>query len=120
MKRLRITVEGKVYEVVVEVLDESGASVALPAPMGLTAPATPTPAAAQEGGSGVVGSPLAGVVVSIQVQPGQQVAKGDQLLIISAMKMNTYVYAPADGRVDEILVKPGDTIEEGRALIRIG
>jgi biotin carboxyl carrier protein len=128
MKKLRVTVEGKVYEVLVELLDETGA----PAPAATPAPApAPTPAAlapmaapaaakpAVAGGAGDIPSPLAGKVVSIDVTVGQAVAEGAQVATVEAMKMNTYIYAPRAGTVSAILVNPGDGVEEGAPLLRV-
>jgi biotin carboxyl carrier protein len=127
MKKLRVTVEGKVYEVIVEILDEPGAAAAAPAtlaaPSGL-APVTPAPisrpSAPAASASGDIPSPLAGKVVSIDVQVGQTVEEGAQLATVEAMKMNTYIYAPRSGTVAAILVTPGDGVEEGAALLRLG
>lgn len=128
MKKLRVTVEGKAYEVLVEILDEPGLQAAAPRPVvaAPTAPAaasspaitsTPAPAAS---GPGDVPSPLAGKIVSIDVKIGQQVEEGAQVATVEAMKMNTYIYAPKAGAVSAILVNPGDGVEEGTALLRIG
>ena len=128
MKKLRVTVEGKAYEVLVEILDE-GAPAATPAPAAAapavqpvtasapaTAPAaTPAPAAR----TGDVVSPLAGKLVSIDVKVGQTVEEGAQVATVEAMKMNTYIYAPKTGQVAAILATPGDGVEEGTALLRI-
>ncbi len=65
-------------------------------------------------------SPLAGKVVSIDVKLGQTVEVGAQVATVEAMKMNTYIYAPKSGAVSAILVNPGDGVEEGTALLRIG
>jgi biotin carboxyl carrier protein len=126
MKTLRITVSGQVFEVGVEVLDE-GQPAVRPRPAGrrgganvgeapAAVPATPKGPAA----SGAVPSPLAGTVVSITVKPGQEVKSGDNLVVLEAMKMNTFVNATADGTVKEILVKPGDAVEEGEGLLVMG
>jgi len=123
MKKLRVTVDGKAYDVVVEVLDEpvqhEPRRVAWSAPVASAHVDAPglhgkTPAA-----SGAVPSPLAGKVVSIEVQPGQQVETNQQLLTLEAMKMNTYVFAPHAGTVEEIMVAPGDAVEEGHGLVRL-
>ncbi len=131
MKKLRVTVEGKVYEVLVEMLDEADKSAPSPAPAAnrpvasasVSAPAPAAPAAparaAASGGAGDVPSPLSGKIVSIDVKVGQSVAEGAQLATIEAMKMNTYIFAPKAGRIDAILVNPGDGVEEGTALLRI-
>ena len=44
-------------------------------------------------------------------------AEGDQLMVLEAMKMNTYIYAPQAGNIANILVSEGDTVEEGQALV---
>ncbi len=128
MKKLRITVEGKVYEVVVEMVEGDDlvpARSRAPETQGAVSPlqavtmAAPvvTASTGADAPAGAVPSPLAGKVVSIQVQAGQQIAKGEQLLTIEAMKMNTFINAPADGRVGKILVAPGDAVEEGQGLV---
>jgi biotin carboxyl carrier protein len=66
-----------------------------------------------------VQSPLAGWVVGIDVEPGQQVAAGDRLLTLEAMKMNTFVTAPSGGKVAEVLVAKGVAVEQGQVLVRI-
>lgn len=125
MKKLKITVEGKTYDVSVEIIDEghpapSGPTTAAPVAASSVGPA-PAPAApaAQAAGPGLVPCPLAGKVVSVEVKVGQQVNAGDQLVVLEAMKMNTYVTAPAGGTVAEVLVTAGDAAEEGQALVRI-
>lgn len=61
-------------------------------------------------------SPLSAVVISIDVKPGQAVKSGEKLITLEAMKMNTFVTAPADGTVKEIHVAAGDSVEEGQLL----
>lgn len=130
MKKLRITVEGKAYDVLVEMLDSTPATAASP-PVSSSAPApavalpAPAPVSAPlsspgAGGPGDVISPLAGKVVSIDVALSQSVAEGAQVATMEAMKMNTYLYAPKAGVVAAILVTPGDGVEEGSVVLRIG
>jgi biotin carboxyl carrier protein len=126
MKKLRVTVEGKTYDVVVEILDAGTASAAVaPAPSpsvssaSVAAPAAaPVPARAA-GGTGDVRSPLAGKIVSIDVKVGQSVEEGAQVATVEAMKMNTYIFAPKAGRVTAVLANPGDGVEEGTVLLQI-
>lgn len=129
MKKLRITVEGKAYEVLVETLDASSSAASaatatsahLPAATPVFAPAAPV--AKQSGaatGPGVVNCPLSGKVVTVDVKVGDAVTPEQALLTIEAMKMNTYIYAPQGGTVTEVLVKAGDSVEEGSVLIRLG
>lgn len=126
MKRLRITVEGKAYDVTVEVLDEkkSGgpapvAAASLSSSQATPAPSPAPPAAGSEAGPGMVPSPLAAKVVSLSVKVGDRVEQGQQLVVLEAMKMNTFVMAPAAGRIAQILVKADDAVEEGQPLIKL-
>lgn len=127
IKKLRISVEGKSYDVEVELLDEGGvpapsrsiggnrgARVSAPA----SAPAPPAaPVAAGEAGD--VTSPLGAVVVSLDVAVGDAVTEGQKVVTLEAMKMNTIVNAPAAGKVTAIHVKAGDGVEEGQKLLTI-
>lgn len=130
MKKLRVTVDGTPYDVLVEIIDDGSDPAFAPARPSahpahiesahvsappVSAPAHRAPAAA----IGDVPSPLAGKVVSIDVKIGQKVEANTQLLTLEAMKMNTYVFAPAAGTVGEILVAPGDATEEGQVLVRL-
>jgi biotin carboxyl carrier protein len=114
MKKLRVNVEGKSYDVTVELLGE-GAAVQLP--VGPSAKA-PTPVSSAGEGEPVP-SPLAGKVVSIAVSNGQRVSEGDELMILEAMKMNTHVYAPQSGTIESIQIQAGDSVEEGQSLVII-
>jgi biotin carboxyl carrier protein len=123
MKKLRVTVDGKVYEVLVEILGDapSAGAPAVPVAPVSNAPVAPAPAPAPAPSTdaGAIVSPLAGKVVSIDVQPGQTLAEGAQVATIEAMKMNTYIYAPKAGRVSEVLAQAGDAVAEGAVLLRL-
>jgi len=125
-KQFRITLNGKTYEVVAEILGEesnvAAAGAARPArSAGAAAVAPPpeAPAAAAAAGSGSVPSPLAGKVVSIDVAIGAQVRAGQQIMTLEAMKMNTVVSSPNAGTVRAVHVAAGDSVEEGQALLTI-
>jgi pyruvate carboxylase len=64
-------------------------------------------------------APIPGLIASIAVSVGHKVAKGDKLLMMEAMKMQTTVSAPLDGVVEEINVALGDTVESKDLLIRL-
>jgi pyruvate carboxylase len=66
-----------------------------------------------------VGAPIPGLVASIAVSVGQKVSKGDKLLMMEAMKMQTTVTAPADGVVAELLCALGETVESKDLLVRL-
>lgn len=129
MKKLRVTVDGKVFNVTVEILDTPASPVptklspAAPVPAVEAAPvvvAAPVAVAKTAGGPGEVLSPLAGKVVSIDVKVGQDVDEGQQVATIEAMKMNTYVFAPKAGKVSAVVAAAGTAVEEGGCLLVIG
>jgi biotin carboxyl carrier protein len=128
-KQLRVTVEGKTYDVTVELLDDGGAKAPPPgkpargavrsASVDTPVQAAPKPKAAPASEDGSVLSPLAGKVVSIDVEVGAEVEEGDQLMTLEAMKMNTMVYAPTGGTLAKVLVEEGSAVEEGQPLLVI-
>jgi acetyl/propionyl-CoA carboxylase alpha subunit/acetyl-CoA carboxylase carboxyltransferase component len=84
-----------------------------------TASAAEVPPGAAEVPPGhvAVAAPLAGTVVSVAVAPGDQVATGDELLVVEAMKMEHELRAQAAGLVREVLVTPGVTVAAGHVLV---
>ena len=132
MKKLRVTIEGKIYDVLVEVLEDTSAvpqatsvqaAVPLPPavlPVSVAVPESRPAPTAVGSMSGDILCPLTGKVVSIDVKVGDAVQEGVQVATVEAMKMNTYIYASRAGRVVAVLVNPGDGVEEGMALLRIG
>jgi pyruvate carboxylase len=66
-----------------------------------------------------VGAPIPGLIAAIAVTVGHKVAKGDKILMLEAMKMQTTVYAPVDGVVEELPVQLGDTVESKDLLVRL-
>jgi len=132
MKNLKITVNGKTYDVAVEEVDESGAPVAAaPAPAAAPSAApVPAPAAAPvpekepaaapavTGGKPVL-CPMPGTIVNVLVKPGDAVKKGTVLLILEAMKMENEIQAAADGTVASVNVRKGDTINADDVLLTI-
>ncbi len=66
-----------------------------------------------------VGAPIPGVVTSLALSVGAKVAKGEKLMTLEAMKMQTTLYAAADGVVGEILAQVGETVESKDLLLRL-
>jgi len=66
-----------------------------------------------------VKSPVTGIVVEIQKQAGDSCNAGQCLLILESMKMQFNVDAPCTCVVERVLVKAGDTVEEGELLVRV-
>ena len=83
--------------------------------------AAPQPAAAPAavGAGTAVKAPLPGTINDIKVSVGQQVAQGDVLLVLEAMKMQNNIEAEQSGQVTSIVVKQGDTVMEGAVLLTI-
>ncbi len=121
MKNYTITVNGNVYDVVVEEGATSGApATAAPkapkaAPKAAPAPAAAAPAAGAAG-SIKIEAGAAGKVFKIEANVGQAVKKGDAVVIVEAMKMEIPVVAPEDGTVASINVAVGDAVEAGALL----
>ena len=119
-KTVRISFEGKTYDVEVEVLD-SAVAAAPAAPV--AAPAAPAPAAAPAAapvaGGTEVKSPLAGSVFKLKVNVGDTVAANQEVAVIEALKMENPVVAPCAGTVNSISVKETDTVTDGQVLMTI-
>ena len=93
---------------------------AAPAPAPAPAPAAATaPAAAAPAGATTVEAPMPGKILNIKVSEGQAVKFGEVVVIMEAMKMETEIVAPADGTVSKILVKAGDSVDTGAALVAL-
>jgi len=137
IKRLRVTVDGSTYDVLVEVPEESTAAdapapaVSAPSstPVAAAAPAAPPPSApapsapskpSGSSGPGDVPCPLAGRVTAVLVQAGQIVKEGEHLVTLEAMKMNTFVFAPRSGKVTSVRTEVGAVVEENQVLVTIG
>ena len=120
MKNYTTTVNGSVYDVVVEEGATSGApAAAAPAAPRAVPKAAPAPAAtpaAGAAGSVKIEAGAAGKVFKIEANVGQAVKKGDAVVIVEAMKMEIPVVAPQDGTVASINVAVGDAVEAGALL----
>ncbi|MFD1880938.1 biotin carboxylase N-terminal domain-containing protein [Paracoccus pacificus] len=82
-------------------------------------PADPLDRAGAETGGGLTLSPMPGLVKAIFVAAGDQVAAGDRLAVLEAMKMEHTLTAARDGTVAEVLASAGDQVEAGAPLIRL-
>jgi biotin carboxyl carrier protein len=130
-KTFRITIEGKAYVVTVEDITAEGDQRLYPEPGSMkvqpaeaakpavAGPAAQQPGAPAEAGPGDEVSPLAGVVKTVHVSNGQQVAEGDKLVALEAMKMITEVLATRGGTVRDVAVAPGDPVDAGQVMLRI-
>jgi methylmalonyl-CoA carboxyltransferase small subunit len=126
--KLRITVDGKSYDVDVEVFEPEPAQPGFHPPPGhvrvsaatpIAAPVLPpaadaTPVADE---TKVCRSPFAGNVSRVTAQPGQTIQVNDELLVLEAMKMETVITAPIAGKVAKINVSAGDAVRQGQVLV---
>lgn len=117
MKNYTITVNGNVYDVTVEE-NGAGAPAARPAAAAPKAAPAAAPKAAPAGGAGAVKieAKAAGKVFAVEASVGQAVKKGDTVVILEVMKMETPVVAEADGTIASIDVAKGDSVEVGTVL----
>lgn len=63
-------------------------------------------------------APMPGLVLKVLIEQGKEVSKGDNLLVLEAMKMENMIKSPTDGIVQKILVNTGDKIEKNTILIQ--
>ena len=75
--------------------------------------------AAHRHDSGALEAPMPGRVAAVKVAPGQRVARGDELLVVEAMKMENALRAPRDGVVRAVHASVGDMVGPGRALVEL-
>lgn len=64
-----------------------------------------------------VKSPMPGKILTIDIEVGQEVVKGDKLMILEAMKMENVIKSPADGKIKKINIKEGESVEKNHVLI---
>ncbi len=131
MRKFKVMVNGNAYEVEIEELSDKSVrpvTSATPTPISAeplqrpvareAAPSRPT-AQVQETASGVIAAQMPGTIIEIHVQPGDQVERGQNLLILEAMKMANEVVSPAAGTVNEIKVVEGASVNAGDVLITL-
>lgn len=118
--KLKVTVNGVSYDVDVEVEQEERPTLgALILGGSVQTPAAPVTASVQATSANAIVAPLAGSVARILVTEGQEIAAGDVVLVLEAMKMETEITAPQSGKIGSILVSPGDAVQGGQALVEL-
>ncbi|MHB1155822.1 MAG: biotin/lipoyl-containing protein [Phycisphaerales bacterium] len=127
--KLRITVEGKSYEVDVDVLEGNGTApvaaarsapaAARPAAVSAPAPAQAAPAPTSGGGEKVCLAPISGNVTQIKCAPGDHVKFNQPLLVMEAMKMESNIPSPVDGVVKAVRVTVGQSVKNGELLVEL-
>ena len=124
MKRYNVTVNGVVYDVVVEEVTGGAAPAPVAAPAAKPAPAAaPAPAAKPAAPAAnakcSVSAPMPGNILAVNVKVGDKVEKGAVLCILEAMKMENEVMAPDAGTVTSVTVSKGSTVQAGDVLVTL-
>lgn len=125
-----VTLNGKTYTVGLKDLGIEQASdshsqpviaTSLPTPAQTSVIATPQapPKPKPVVSASAIVAPLPGLILKILVKPGEAVKAGQNLVVMEAMKMENDVQAPADCTVKSVLVREGDSVNEGDALIEL-
>ncbi len=124
--KLKVTIDGKSYEVDVEAAEPEAPVQAprqfavQPAPVRVPAAPVPAPRPADEAPvdeKKVCRSPVSGIVVRIAAQVGQTLQTGDVLIVLEAMKMETNITAPNAGKIAAIKVNQGDGVQSGQVVV---
>ena len=110
-----VEVNGTHYNVEMEKKQKAAAPIARPRPASVAAKPAAKPAAAKGG----VKSPLPGVILDIKVKEGDEVKKGQTVIILEAMKMENSINADRDGKITSIKVSKGESVLEGTDLVII-
>lgn len=130
IKKFRINVNGVDHIVEVEELSSSAsaapvaapavapAPVAAPAPAPAPAAPAAAPAPAPAGGQTVT-APMPGNILKVNVTAGQAVKAGQVLCVLEAMKMENEIMAPCDGKVSQVLVSKGATVDTDAPLVTL-
>ena len=123
MKRYKIEINGKVFEVGVEEVG-SGVVTQTAAPVRKAAPVAAAPVAQAapvvSGGADAVSAPMPGTILDVKVSVGDSVNAGDTLVILEAMKMENEIAATKSGVVRSIEVQKGSAVQTGQALVVVG
>jgi biotin carboxyl carrier protein len=118
--RLRISFEGKSYDVEVERLSgitpTPGTEPEMDIPESVLAPPLEPDIRDEDR---ICRSPIAGAIVVVQAEAGHWLRKDDPVAVIEAMKMQIDIGAPVDGFVEEVSVAPGDAVKPGQVLCRL-
>jgi len=124
MKRLRITVEGKTYEVEVEILEDQQKIAKTKRVVSEQASSfgksrEKSRKIVEKNTENTVNSPLAGNVVEVKVSEGQEIKENQLVIIIEAMKMNTNIYSHKAGKIKKIHCSPGSRVSYNQVLIEL-
>ena len=117
--KLQIAIDDQQYEVEVEIAEDDTAPRPsyVPPVSRVTKLGSAYQPSAPVNDAHTCRSPIAGLVIRVNVQPGQTIQPNDLLLVLEAMKMETNVVAAAGGKIKAVRVNPGDAVQVNQVLV---
>jgi len=124
--KLRITIEGKAYEAEVEILEAEESAPEYPAypaaPPAFVPASMPAPVIAPQqpeagDNDNECRSPVTGMVIKVNVEPGQAVQPEEVVAVLESMKMEMHITAPRAGVVKSVLVTPGSSVKVNQLMV---
>ncbi|MBE6551554.1 MAG: biotin/lipoyl-binding protein [Ruminococcaceae bacterium] len=116
MKKYNVNVNGTLYQVEIELVDEKEIANKASAPAAPQAAAPKAAPAAVSAGAEKISSPMPGTILSVNVSAGSAVKKGQVLMVLEAMKMENEIMSPKDGTVASVAVSKGASVNSGDLL----
>lgn len=130
--KLKVTIDGKTYDVDVDMQEDDSSrtlggyippygppsTATVPSPVMIPKPAGGPASGGNVDEAKVCRSPIAGIVIKVNVQVGQELQINDLLMVLEAMKMETNVTAPVAGKVKSVDVQPGEGVQVGQILVQ--
>jgi methylmalonyl-CoA carboxyltransferase 1.3S subunit len=124
--KLRITIDGKVYEAEVEILEDAESAPEYPpyppapsafVPAAVSEPEIAPKTAETESNDKECRSPVTGMVIKVGVEPGQTVEANSVVMVLESMKMEMQITAPLAAVVKNVLVTPGSSVKVNQLLV---
>ena len=128
MSKYRITFEGRVYEMDVELVDGNSTRPAAtrtetkeskPAPVSQNSKPVAAAPKSVSNKAGAVAAPMPGTIMSIKKEEGTAVKAGEVVLVLEAMKMENDIVSPVDGTIIKMNCKAGGTVAGGEILFEV-
>ena len=120
MRKFNVTVNGTAYEVEIEEVGAGQAAAPVAAAPAAPVAAAPKAAPKATAAGEAVKAPMPGTILSVSVKEGDTVKAGQAVCVLEAMKMENEIPASKDGKVLQILVQKGASVEVGAPLVIIG
>ena len=121
MSIYRIKMNGKTYEMEIDLIEEGKPKKEQPAPV-VSKPIIQEPTGVEkpaEVNPNAITAPMPGSIIQVMVNAGDEVKENDVILILEAMKMENEIMCPKDGTVTSVTVSAGTTVESGQVLCTV-